>query len=140
MIRVFVDTDVLLDVAFKRKPFFNTSKIIVGMVETNKIWGHISSNCVANLYYILRKAGGELKAREFILTIMDFMTIIPIYHHTIQEALASTFTDLEDAIQYLAALEHRCEYIITRNLVDYRSSKIPTMMPEDFIKIYRFLY
>ena len=57
--RVFIDTDVVLDVALAREPFFSGSKTILAMAETNVIIGKISSNCIANIYYILRKSGGD---------------------------------------------------------------------------------
>ena len=57
--KVFIDTDVVLDVALARKPFFSASKIILVMAENNIIIGTISSNCVANIYVYIEKIRGE---------------------------------------------------------------------------------
>jgi predicted nucleic acid-binding protein len=64
--KVFIDTDIILDVAMAQKPFFSTSRTILAMAETGRIIGVTSSNCIANLYYILRKVGGDTDARLFI--------------------------------------------------------------------------
>ena len=131
--KVFIDTDVILDVAFARDPFFSASKIILAMAENNIIIGAISSNCVANIYYILRKAGGNSQARKFISTIVQYITVITIDHKNVLDALKSKFSDFEDALQHDSAVEHQCEYIITINIEDYKNEEIPVLITEEFI-------
>lgn len=135
--KVFIDTDVILDVAFARDPFFSASKIILAMAENNIIIGAISSNCVANIYYILRKAGGNSQARKFISTIVKYITVITIDHKNVLDALKSKFSDFEDALQHDSAIEHQCEYIITRNIEDYKNAEIPVLLPEEFIGMFQ---
>jgi len=135
--KVFIDTDVILDVALARDPFFSASKIILAMAENNIIIGAISSNCVANIYYILRKAGGNSQARKFISTIVKYITVITIDHKNVLEALKSKFSDFEDALQHYSAIEHQCEYIITRNIEDYKNAEIPVLLPEEFIGMFQ---
>lgn len=135
--KVFIDTDVILDVALARDPFFSASKIILAMAENNIIIGAISSNCVANIYYILRKAGGNSQARKFISTIVKYITVITIDHKNVLEALKSKFSDFEDALQYYSTIEHQCEYIITRNIEDYKNTEIPVLLPEEFIRMFQ---
>ena len=135
--KVFIDTDVILDVAFARDPFFSASKIILAMAENNIIIGAISSNCVANIYYILRKAGGNSQARKFISTIVKYITVITIDHKNVLDALKSKFSDFEDALQHYSAIEHQCEYIITRNIEDYKNAEIPVLLPEEFIGMFQ---
>ena len=135
--KVFIDTDIILDVALAREPFFSSSKTILAMAENNIIIGNISSNCVANIYYILRKSGGDNKARKFIPNIVKYITVIAIDHQNVLEALKSKFSDFEDALQHSSAVESRCEYIITRNIEDYKSSKIKVLLPEEFIVMFQ---
>ena len=135
--KVFIDTDVILDVALARNPFFPASKMILAMAENNFIIGSISSNCIANIYYILRKLGGDIKAREFISNIVKYISVITINHQSVLKALKSKFSDFEDALQYYSALENQCEYIITRNIEDYKNSKINILLPEEFAKMFR---
>ena len=99
--KVFIDTDIILDVALAREPFFTASKIILAMAENNIIIGNISSNCVANIYYILRKSGGDNKARKFILNIVKYITVIVINHQNVLDSLRSKFSDFEDALHTL---------------------------------------
>jgi len=135
--KVFIDTDIVLDVALAREPFFSASKMILAMAENNIIIGNISSNCIANIYYILRKSGGDINARKFIINIVKYIAIITIDHQNVLEALKSKFSDFEDALQHYSAVENQCEYIITRNIEDYKNSKIKVVLPEEFIRMFQ---
>ena len=134
--RVFIDTDIILDVALAREPFFSASKIILAMAENNIIIGNISSNCIANIYYILRKSGGNSKARKFIANIVKYITVITIDHQNILGALKSKFSDFEAALQHSSAVGNQCEYIITRNIEDYKNAEIKVLLPEEFIRMF----
>jgi predicted nucleic acid-binding protein len=135
--KVFIDTDIILDVAMAQKPFFSTSRTILAMAETGRIIGVTSSNCIANLYYILRKVGGDTDARLFISGLTKCISVIAIDHHNVLEALKSKFSDFEDALQNSSAQENQCEYVLTRNTSDYKGSKLKVSLPEDFIKLYQ---
>jgi len=134
--KVFIDTDIILDVALAREPFFSVSKTILKMAETNLIMAYMSSNCIANLYYILRKAGGDPNARIFIESIVKYINVISINHQNVLDALKSQFLDFEDALQNFSAAENQCEIIITRNIKDYKNSKLELMLPEDFLLLF----
>jgi hypothetical protein len=42
-----------------------------------------------------------------------------------------------DALQNYSAIENSCEYIITRNIDDYKNSKLQVLQPEFFMKLYQ---
>ena len=86
----------------------------------------------------MRGAGSDdNKARKFISTIVKYITVIAIDHQTVLEALKSKFSDFEDALQHSSAVENQCEYIITRNIEDYKSSKLKVLLPEEFIGMFQ---
>jgi predicted nucleic acid-binding protein len=135
--RVFVDTDVILDVALARKPFLKHSKSVLAMLENNIAIGHLSSNCVANIYYIFRKVGGDVHAREFIKKILTYMTVVSIEHSDVVEGLKSSMPDFEDALQNYSAIRNQCACIVTRNIEDYTSSTLDIYTPSEFINLYK---
>ncbi|MDG3556648.1 PIN domain-containing protein [Acinetobacter bereziniae] len=55
--RIFIDSDVILDVALARQPFVKASQIVLALCEKGQFTGCVSSNSIANIYYILRKLG-----------------------------------------------------------------------------------
>lgn len=135
--RVFVDADVILDVAVNRKPFADAGKAVLALLENYTAAGFISSNSVGNMYYILRKAGGEQKTRRFLSGLLTFITVIPLHHADVLEALDSDFSDFEDALQHAAASKSRCDCIITRNTEDYVHSKLSVYLPLEFLHLFQ---
>lgn len=134
--KVFVDSDIILDVATARKPFVDDSRRVLRIIEDGKALGMISSNSVTNIYYILRKLSSGEKAKDFIRTIVSYFSVIAIIHNNILQALDSGFGDFEDAVQYYGALTYLCNYIVTRNIDDYKKSDIPVVEPKEFIAIF----
>ena len=131
--RIFVDSDVILDVALARQPFVEASQQVLALCENGAFTGCISSNSVANIYYILRKLGGDEKARIFIKQLLKFLVIIPVDHVGMSKALDSKFTDFEDAIQHFAALSFGCTAIVTRNVQDYKLAELNVVLPSVFV-------
>lgn len=135
--RIFIDTDIVLDVALAREPFLEASRLVLALLENNIAIGFISSNCIANIYYILRKAGGDKTARLFISKLLKYITVISIDHSTVIEALNSGFGDFEDALQNFSAIRNQCDCIVTRNIEDYKLSKINVYLPVEYLKLYQ---
>lgn len=50
--KILVDTDLLLDVAFARLPFVETSKLVLALLENYKALGFVTSNEITTLYYV----------------------------------------------------------------------------------------
>jgi len=134
--RVFVDSDVILDVALARQPFVKASKVVLSLLETGRAVGFASSNSITNIYYVLRKSGGDSKAQEFLGNLLKYLTAIPVAHADILNALKSGFSDFEDGVQSYAALSHQCECIITRNVEDYEQSDLDVYLPVQFLSNY----
>jgi predicted nucleic acid-binding protein len=135
--RVFIDTDIILDVALARKPFVEASRLVLSIMENNIADGKMSSNCVANIYYILRKAGGDKEARTFLEKIIEYISIISIDHSNVVESLKSKFNDFEDGLQYFSALRNQCDCIVTRNVDDYQYSEINVYSPTEYLSLYQ---
>jgi predicted nucleic acid-binding protein len=137
--RAFVDTDVILDVALAREPFVESSKLVLALLERNIAIGFISSNGIANIYYILRKLGGDNTTRKFISEIVKYLTVLSIDHSDVMSGLKSGFIDFEDSLQYFSAMRNQCDCIITRNVDDYKHSEINVYSPNEFLSIYKEL-
>jgi predicted nucleic acid-binding protein len=134
--KVFIDSDIILDLALFRTPYVHFSKSVLELAENYFVLGFTSSNCAANIHYILRKFRGENDARFFLSQLLRYISILPIDHGIVLEALQSKFTDFEDALQYGAALRNRCDCIITRNTGDYKKSNIEVLDPENFLRFW----
>lgn len=131
--RVFVDTNVLLDFICRREPFFESAKGIFAACFLKKIDIVISSLSIVNSIYIGRKYGSEiLKAK--LLSLSDFYTVADLHAETVLKTLRSDWADYEDALQYVAAKEHNADCIVTRNTKDFEKSEISVYLPEEILE------
>jgi predicted nucleic acid-binding protein len=134
--RVLIDSDVILDIALAREPFVEHSSIVLAIFEQKQRTGVVSSNILTNVYYVLRKLSSNEQARDFIRDLLQIIEVVSVNHNAVLEALDSEFTDLENGIQHFAALEARCDCIVTRNGADYVKAVIPVYNPREFIALF----
>lgn len=131
---IFLDTDIILDLLGNRKPFSKYAAEIFSKSLQKKIHIYISGNSVTTIYYILCKNNDETKVRSLITELFDLCHIIPASKEILKSALESDFRDFEDAVQHYSALTNKnIKAIITRNVRDYKKSKIEVFSPGDFL-------
>lgn len=100
------------------------------------VQGYIAAHSVSNMYYILRKMYSDAERRKLILNYMRFLTVAGIEHGQMVEALnRGSFKDFEDCLQDECALGINASYMVTRNIKDFDSSKVPAITPERFLEI-----
>lgn len=135
MTRVLIDTDVVMDFFLDREPFATHSAKILELCLNKKIKGHVTSVIIANLYYLLRKVSAHQKVTESLKELVGFIDILSIDKRVILTALESNFKDFEDALQnYAAESSGKIDFIITRNIKDYKKSAIGVLSPSEFLK------
>lgn len=133
MRRVLFDSDVILDVLLQRQPHFAASALALDTVAQRKVDGYLAGHAVTNLFYLLRRPLGRQKSREALTVLMTKLQVAAITDSVIRAALASPFSDFEDAVTHSAAEVAEVEIIVTRNIKDFREALILVMLPEVFL-------
>ena len=133
MNKVFVDTDVILDLLAQRIPHFHFSAVLFTFAEMKKLELYTTPLILANTFYILRKQLGNDEAKKHLRKLRILLHIIDSSESVIDKALNSDFADFEDAIQYYTALENKITLILTRNLRDYKKASVVVQTPEAFL-------
>ena len=131
--KIFLDTNVILDVLVKREPFYIDSSKVLTLVNEKIVSGYISAITINNIYYILRKLKDKETAKTFITETMESFEIIPLTKDILSQANKISIDDYEDGIQFFSALDCGCDFLITRNDKDYPSLGIRIMTPTEFI-------
>ena len=136
MDKVLIDTDVILDFLFDRKPFSEDVAQILSWCENSKIQGFVTSIMLSNIYYLLRKTAKHEKVIENLKMLLNIVDVITTNKDTVLDALHSEFKDFEDALQNFSAQNHdEIKVIITRNIKDYKRSNLVVMEPETYINL-----
>ncbi len=135
MDKVIIDTDVILDFFFDRKPFANYSAEILNLCATKKLKGYTTPVIISNVYYLLRKTAKHDTIIEKIKQLLNIIDIIKIDKNAVLNALNSDFKDFEDALQNFSAIESgQINIILTRNLKDFKKSELAILTPETYLK------
>ena len=134
--KIFVDTDVIIDLLADRQPHAAAASNIFDLADKKKLKICTSSLCFINVHYIIRKELGDLKTREIIGELLEIVEVLSVSGKDISNAVSSEFKDFEDAIQHSVALSgKRVNAIVTRNLNDFKKSKIAVFNSDTFIKM-----
>jgi len=132
--RIFVDSDIILDLLCKRDPFYEYAAEVFTLGDTKKIELVTTSLVFANVFYILRKILGIEKAKELLRKLRIMISIVPVEEKTVDLALNSKFADFEDGLQYFTARENKIGIILTRNVKDYKEKEVLIQTPQEYIK------
>ncbi|NBP68076.1 MAG: PIN domain-containing protein [Cytophagia bacterium] len=132
--KVFVDSDICLDLLQERTPFFKDAIRLFNRTQTGEVDLYISATIFANLHYLIRKGQSLAEVRKILGRLRLLVKILPVDEKVIDLSLHSDFTDFEDAIQYYTAIENGIRVIVTRNLKDYKHAQIPVMTPQAYLK------
>lgn len=135
MKKIFVDTNILLDLLFQRRGFFLDAKRLFNYSKSRNINIFISAISINTIYYLLQKKFTKEHSKHLLEYIYDITDILPFDENIIFLAHQSSFKDLEDAFQYFTAKEHHISMLITRNLKDFAVDDLSVLSPQQFLEI-----
>jgi predicted nucleic acid-binding protein len=133
MTRIFIDTDVVLDLLLVRAPHYDASSRLFALIESGKARGVVSVLTFANLHYILRRFLSRPETIRSLQKLRLLVQAAALTDKILDEALSSGFEDFEDALQYYTAVEHGLDGFITRNKRDYKGAAIPFYTAEEYL-------
>ncbi|MBP6323733.1 MAG: PIN domain-containing protein [Chitinophagales bacterium] len=121
--KVFLDSDIVLDFLLKREPFFIEALQLFILKEKEDFKLYTSAIIISNVYYISSKQFPKPLIKQKIKELASIIQIVDSTRQSIYQSFESDFSDFEDAIQYHTALESKCTFFITRNTKDYKKAK-----------------
>jgi predicted nucleic acid-binding protein len=131
---VLIDTDVVLDLLLAREPYFPAAGRLFAWIQEGRIEGFISSLAFSNLFYVLRKRMPAAEAIAALRKLRLLVQVVPVNERVVDLALASSFRNFEDAIQYFAALEQGIPALVSRNKRHYTEARIPVWSAEECLE------
>ncbi len=134
MDKVFVDTDVILDLLSGREPFYQQAAILFSLADRGTVRLFVSSLSFSNLNDILSKQYSPGQTRKKLLQFKTLVSVLAVTDKVVELSLSSAFKDLEDGMQYFTATENNIHILITRNLRDFKTAGISVLTPEQYLK------
>lgn len=134
MKRVFLDTNVLLDVLLHRELFLRDSAQVVDRGFRGEIGLYATSLTFATCLFVARRSLGYANAVEAMRILERHICIVTMDAKRLHDALYAQAPDFEDMLQYNAAVAAGCEYIITRNEKHFPQESAHIMTPTQFLR------
>ncbi len=135
MKRILFDTNIILDIALKRNPFFNDAFKLFELIDEKKITGSITATTVTDIYFISKKEKRHCEAIQFINSLIKVVDVIGVDKEVILNALSLKIFDFEDAVQISAAEFSEINTIITRNKSDFVNTVKQILTPVKFLDL-----
>jgi predicted nucleic acid-binding protein len=131
--KLFIDTNVILDVLLHRDPHYEQSVRVWGFVESEKAQGFLAAVSFPTIYYIVRKAMGAQIAYKVLRAVRDVFHPVVCDERMISQAIDTHADDFEDTVQLLSAARAGAAFIITRNPAHFKNSNVTVLSPAEFI-------
>ena len=132
MTRLFLDTNIVVDLLEGREPFCYDAAQLFTMAHDKKVELLVSPMTFSTASFLLRKHGSE-GVRNLLSNLRQLVSVTISDERTVDDSIASQFKDFEDAMQYYTALNAKAEIIITRNGKDFTASNLPVMTATEYI-------
>lgn len=131
--KLFIDTNLMLDLLGEREPFYNSTAKIATIADKGKVELIVSALSYSTVFYLLSKFEDNEVVKEKLRKFRVISETSDLTDRVIDKGLSSRFSDFEDALQFFCALRMDCNILITRNVKDFKESAIPIMTPDEYL-------
>lgn len=136
MNRFFLDTNVFFDAFQADRSSHRYANALIKLVPRGKVELILSSISVMNALYSFRKAGHDMRSvLEKMNRLIPLLVIAPVDRSDLLGGINSGWSDLEDAIQFHAALTAGGIDAIVSNDKDFKQQdRIPVLTPAQALR------
>ena len=133
---VLIDTNIILDWFLKRDQFYENSKAVLNKCWFGNIKSFITIHSLCDIYYLVGNKFPLEEKKKLIHFLLNRSEIIEENYNSVKAFIDYDFYDnLEDCLQIQSAQNLRLNYIITRNIKDFRCSTVQAVTPEQFLEM-----
>lgn len=131
--RIFLDTNVILDILMRREPFFRDSARVVYLCETGVHVGGVTTLSACNIAYATRKQLGTRQTIRILRSLFGVVEPIATSVPSLRQSLEDLYSDFEDTLQAKCAAEWNADVIVTRDKTGFANAAIRVLTPSEFL-------
>lgn len=131
--KLFLDTNILIDVIANRKPWVDEALVLLELAKQKKLTLIVTDFSFINLAYITRKLFTQEELYALFSDLCLYVKVVEVGGMIIKKSFQKRWKDMEDCVQYLVAKREEADYLITRNEKDFSDSDIPVLSPSEFL-------
>lgn len=135
--KIFLDANILVSVLNKEFPLFSYTSRVLSLIDHPPFRVYTSPTCLAIAFYFAEKKNGQMVAKKKIAMLAEKIEITPTDKSTVMDALSKReIHDFEDGLQYYAAVNSKCECIVTEDIADFYFSGVEVLTAQTFLEKY----
>lgn len=135
--KVMLDLNVILDVVTNRPQWVSASAKVCTIVGGGRrAQAFVSPHAVTTIYYLARKHANKATAERAVDWLMALFGLAPCGRKEFRRARELPIEDFEDAVVAAGAESAACDYIVTRNIPDFKGASVKAISPEDFCRLF----
>lgn len=131
-------SNILIDFLDAERKEHAQAKLFFEAIEDKKVKAYFSESVINTTAYILRKKIKPDLFKELMLELLLLIKVLPCTTEIVQDAYTNAKNDLEDAVLYQIAYDHKLDYCITSNDKDFRkiaNELLPIISTEKLLKL-----
>jgi hypothetical protein len=132
---VLIDLNIILDVFGSREPFYEASSEVLAAAEVGLVEGYVAAHTVTTFFYIASKYRSPAVVHSQLIDLLQFLKVATVDMTVVKQALALPYRDFEDAVQMMAGVYAGAEYVVTRNLSDFKVGPLPALSPGELLTL-----
>lgn len=132
--KVLLDTNILLDVPADRGSFAEPAARVFKLCEVGQLQGVVYALSIANIVYILRRELDRSQIGDVLEKLSAIFTIADMTAADLKRAAKLPMQDYEDALQSACARRIKADFIITRNVKDFKNSRTEAITPNELLE------
>lgn len=136
--KVFLDTNIVLDIFHRDRPFYDEAVELFYYLDENKFNAFYSESVFTTIAYVLRKKMTSKEINKAIINLNKKINFLPCFSSLPDKSLLKDPPDFEDGLLYEIALHHQLDYFITSNTKDFKTIQnalLPVINAKGFNKI-----
>ena len=135
--RVYLDTNILLDILMESRVSHTDSSTILRMAEKDCIEAILSTQSIIDAAYVFYAQGKAplVLFKDAVKLILSHVNVTQINENDIKSAIRSSNKDFEDAAQIACALSAGCDAIISSDKKMKGASSIPVFSAREFCSL-----
>jgi predicted nucleic acid-binding protein len=137
MMRILLDTNIVLDVLLNREPFLHDSRRVWEAADEGVFDACIASFTLPTIHYICQRHGGAAAAGTAVDVCLEAFEVCALYRECILAARRMPGDDFEDNLQVACAITDFVPGIVTRNPADFAHAPIRVYTPEELLTVLR---
>lgn len=134
--RLLVDTNVFMDVLYKREGLFATSKLFFETTREKYDQIYVCASTIKDLAYFIKKSVHDTrKTNELLVKI--FGKVTKIVGISSDDAINALYEDgdYEDNVLVEVSQSTMCDAIVTNNKKDFENKGICILTPQEYLNI-----